>query len=1090
MSDIVKRDNYFIRLWTAITGKGYALQVNKPKEENRGASWASPAGVKPTYSQGASLKAYGIHGYTHAAAKRSAQDLAALPIKLLKGKGANTEEVLESDFIDLLNQPNSKESGFSFRESLLTDLMLAGNCYILKLGPRDNQPVSLIRLHPDEVRIVTDPKQGITGYEHNSSGSVVMYPVERVIHGKNYSYAKGSQSVYGCGAVEALSREIDADLNAQKLASDASAKGRPDILLYPKEDGDIWPSETRRQIADQYSGLATKGGALVLSGQVEVRELQLSPREMEFEASRRMARESISAVLGIPPTVLGLPAANYATSRQQAMNYWTNQIKKGKQLGELLTIIAKGFNPDYRVEHDYSGVEALQTVRTEQLNRVQIHILNGIDPQAAYAAEGLEFPSVQKDPSLIGDEEEENVRMLSAIFKAVDFGDKSNAKEAMDDLPEGTQNALKKKAKDHNEEHGNNKAKKLTNKNYLAVSYHRGLGAYQNNPSSVRPSVTSAQQWAMARVNSFLYALRNGRYRSGQHDTDLLPKDHPMSKDEKLYLVDFHKSFDVDFADLPVSKDPSNPQQQDKDDIIRSVLGRPPNWERFKAAHCLYNDQQDQSFDGYMLLIARRYDENDPVNAAPDKGYLIVYLDMLSRAVDLLNGVEGRLGITEEEREKAYRVIVRYYNKLGEEPQKLMPVYLDFEAEKKNSEITNFPKRGDDLKVSLRNSQYPIFDLDYAEKLKDQYPQIWRAGGNIKGNEQFRKLRPIVKNNGVPTSKAEEEAIRLREAWIARHFKDGSQFKDQNHPVNISTVAGIVAQIKWLAIGEIGEIRMKEVLRVLKKKLDNNEKSFDNEERSRMWHSWVERSQKKVEDDLRRALNGYLKGAKFRFLKILENTDPDLLLSVVEEQRATEKKLLELGYQPRFLKWFELTGNSELDRVFKLANETRPLDLIFGRRDLAVQISSTAAEQMTETTINKVSEVIEKGLIAGAAVEDIAKTLETNLAFSAARSLRIARTESTKAVNTATDQAYRIANENGVNVQKQWLSSRDSRVRDAHVELDGTIIGVNEEFESEGLYAPSPADFGDPALDVNCRCTIIPVINNVDDLPTWEQDET
>jgi hypothetical protein len=37
----------------------------------------------------------------------------------------------------------------------------------------------------------------------------------------------------------------------------------------------------------------------------------------------------------------------------------------------------------------------------------------------------------------------------------------------------------------------------------------------------------------MARVNSFLYALRNGKYRSGKHDTDLLPEGHPMSsKDE------------------------------------------------------------------------------------------------------------------------------------------------------------------------------------------------------------------------------------------------------------------------------------------------------------------------------------------------------------------------------------------------------------------------------------------------------------------------------------------------------------------------------------------------------------------------------
>ena len=33
----------------------------------------------------------------------------------------------------------------------------------------------------------------------------------------------------------------------------------------------------------------------------------------------------------------------------------------------------------------------------------------------------------------------------------------------------------------------------------------------------------------MARVNSFLYALRNGRFRSGKHDQDLLPEGHPMS---------------------------------------------------------------------------------------------------------------------------------------------------------------------------------------------------------------------------------------------------------------------------------------------------------------------------------------------------------------------------------------------------------------------------------------------------------------------------------------------------------------------------------------------------------------------------------
>jgi len=33
--------------------------------------------------------------------------------------------------------------------------------------------------------------------------------------------------------------------------------------------------------------------------------------------------------------------------------------------------------------------------------------------------------------------------------------------------------------------------------------YYRGMGAYKTNPGSVRKSVTSPQQWAMARVYSF-----------------------------------------------------------------------------------------------------------------------------------------------------------------------------------------------------------------------------------------------------------------------------------------------------------------------------------------------------------------------------------------------------------------------------------------------------------------------------------------------------------------------------------------------------------------------------------------------------------
>lgn len=92
--------------------------------------------------------------------------------------------------------------------------------------------------------------------------------------------------------------------------------------------------------------------------------------------------------------------------------------------------------------------------------------------------------------------------------------------------------AIAKKVKDHNDEHGDKKGKRVTQRMLEAV-FRRGVGAYNTNPSSVRPTVTSSDQWAQARINAFLYAVRNGRFKSGKFDLDLLPEGHPMKSDKK-----------------------------------------------------------------------------------------------------------------------------------------------------------------------------------------------------------------------------------------------------------------------------------------------------------------------------------------------------------------------------------------------------------------------------------------------------------------------------------------------------------------------------------------------------------------------------
>ncbi len=101
-----------------------------------------------------------------------------------------------------------------------------------------------------------------------------------------------------------------------------------------------------------------------------------------------------------------------------------------------------------------------------------------------------------------------------------------------DKVSKTVEKSLQNKLEKHKEKVGADKRKQTTLRK-LKIVFNRGVGAYKTNPGSVRPTVKSPDQWAQGRVNSFLFALRNLRYRSGKHDTDLLPKSHPMSGEDK-----------------------------------------------------------------------------------------------------------------------------------------------------------------------------------------------------------------------------------------------------------------------------------------------------------------------------------------------------------------------------------------------------------------------------------------------------------------------------------------------------------------------------------------------------------------------------
>ena len=97
-------------------------------------------------------------------------------------------------------------------------------------------------------------------------------------------------------------------------------------------------------------------------------------------------------------------------------------------------------------------------------------------------------------------------------------------------LSGSTLKAIDNKVKSHNDSHGEDARRRVT-PSMLKKVYLRGSGAFS---TSHRPFMTRAQ-WAMGRVNAFLYLLSNLKPKKASYvtDNDLLPVSHPRSTRSK-----------------------------------------------------------------------------------------------------------------------------------------------------------------------------------------------------------------------------------------------------------------------------------------------------------------------------------------------------------------------------------------------------------------------------------------------------------------------------------------------------------------------------------------------------------------------------
>lgn len=124
------------------------------------------------------------------------------------------------------------------------------------------------------------------------------------------------------------------------------------------------------------------------------------------------------------------------------------------------------------------------------------------------------------------------------------------------------------------------------------------------------------------------------------------------------------------------------------------------------------------------------------------------------------------------------------------------------------------------------------------------------------------------------------------------------------------------------------------------------------------------------------------------------------------------------------------------------------------------------------TTADNINEAIRELMDEGASPEDIGRAIRNEFNLRDKQSKLISRTEVGSGLNGGR-QIQMI--ESGI-TREEWLTSRDDRVRESHVAIDGEVIEVGQTFSNGCRYPQDPT--GDPSETIQCRCIALPVTSD------------
>jgi HK97 family phage portal protein len=330
--------------------------------------------------------------WVYACVARRSMGLAQIEFKLYRlKKNGEVEEIIEHELLELLYRVNPDMTKYNFIQLsvIYRDLLGASPWILSKTNKSDKLPSNIYIARPEFFKVKKDDDGNIIGYTYEIGSYKKEFEKEEVLFLKNYNPKNPDK---GIGVIEAVRMTAENDdyilqSNSNLLKNNARPSGF--LEMEGNADGKMI-KRLKKEFKQKYQGYENSYNVQLLEGGLKFKPVTLPPKDLDFIESRKMNRDEILSIFGVPKPVLGVfEDVNRASAiaAEYVFNKWTLEPLATEMIEQLNEFLVPIFGSDLWLsfeplakEDEEMDIKRKNDAWNKWMTTNEIRELEGLDP--------------------------------------------------------------------------------------------------------------------------------------------------------------------------------------------------------------------------------------------------------------------------------------------------------------------------------------------------------------------------------------------------------------------------------------------------------------------------------------------------------------------------------------------------------------------------------------------------------------------------------------------------------------------------------------------------------------------------------------